>query len=451
MGKRFWIFTSDHSGLPLAVRLQDEGYNVVLVMIRPEEREGKWQPPKDAKEAKTFADRVRYLDKNGKGLVEKMWSVNAMPKIGRNDYVIWDQIFGYQLSESLHKRGIKVFGGLEIGYVLETQRQKTLSLLGKMGFDLPYQKTFGKNSVEKAIQFLEKEDNERLYVLKSNNPACVTYVADYTNDELIQKFNAEKNLIDKDDFILQERVDGIEYNIETLYVNGKPVMCNIDLEEKRKFNNESKCQIGCAWDQVWILPVDHPLRERINKPFDQFCAKYINTGLLDVSVIHVPKEDKIYALEVCGSRFGYNQIYTLLELLTIPIGEYFASILDGKFTSDIGDKVFSNEFGTSLRVMNDECVSDSPITFPKELKKHYWIWDYAKRGGQLLTVGTSQGEALGIITASADTPEGSFAKIREYYRKLYMTSLYARDDYQDDETITLPLARYHELKKLDII
>jgi hypothetical protein len=101
--------------------------------------------------------------------------------------------------------------------------------------------------------------------------------------------------------------------------------------------------------------------------------------------------------------------------------------------------------------MNDGEVKDSPIAFPKELKEHYWIWDCWSRNSELLTTGGEHGDALGIITANADTPEGAFAKIRTYYNKLYMTSLWARDDYQDDETITLPLARYHELKKLNFI
>jgi hypothetical protein len=233
--------------------------------------------------------------------------------------------------------------------------------------------------------------------------------------------------------------------------NGKPIMCQINLEEKRKFNNTSKQQIGCSYDLVWTLPIDHQLRELINEPLDAFAKKYFSTGLIDLSVIHAPKDKKVYALECCGSRFGYNQLYTSLCLLNIPIGEFFKLFMDGKYNGDIGTKVFKQEFAASLRVLNDGGVSDSPIIYPKELKDKYWFWDCWKKNGKLLTTGGKHGEEMAIITDHADTPEGAFSKVRELYNQMYMTSLWARDDYQDDETITLPLARYHELKKLGFL
>ena len=50
---RFWMFTADHSGLPMAIRLAEEGHDVTLALIRPEERTGKWEKPKDQKEVKS--------------------------------------------------------------------------------------------------------------------------------------------------------------------------------------------------------------------------------------------------------------------------------------------------------------------------------------------------------------------------------------------------------------
>jgi hypothetical protein len=85
--KRFFIFTADHSGLPLAVRLKQEGYEVFLVLVPPEDRDGEHKRPKNSKEVKDNAETVAYLRKNGNGLVDKMWAAEAMRKICPRDYV----------------------------------------------------------------------------------------------------------------------------------------------------------------------------------------------------------------------------------------------------------------------------------------------------------------------------------------------------------------------------
>ena len=448
---KFWVFTACMSGLPLATRLKEEGNQVTLVMLRPEEKKGKWTPPKDAKEAKKQQERIDYLNKCGNGLVDKMWAAQAITKIRKNDYVIFDQLWGFNYGEALYRNGYKVLGGTKVGHTLESERQKTLNLLKKVGFDLPEQKKFGPKSSEAAIKFLESVNDEKLYVLKHDDGNVVTQCAEDTNDEIINKIQSEKSDIDSDGFLLQERVKGIEYNIETYYCKGSPVFCNIDLEQKQKYNSSSTVQVGCSNDLVWVLPLNHQLRELCNKPLDAFAKDYIHTGMLDVSVIHDHKENKIYALEVCGVRFGYNQIFTLFELLKVPMGKFFADFLDEKYSGDVKDKIFESEYSASLRVFNDGNSADNPISFPKEEEKHYWLWDVAKVGGKLLTVGGPDGESPGIITAHADSPEGAFAKIRELYDVMHLSTLWCNDQYQDDEDVGSVLYRFHSLRKLKFI
>jgi hypothetical protein len=448
---KFWVFTACHSGLPLAIRLKDEGHDVTVALIRPQERNGSWEKPKNAKEEQANRERIEYLQKNGSGILPSMWAVEAMKKIGKQDYVIFDQIYGWQFGDALYQRGCKVLGGAGVGYKLETERQDTLQMFKKMGFDLPMQKKFGSGSSEAVIQFLEAQQDKKLFVLKSDNPSVVTQVAEDSNEELIQKIKTEQKGVDSDSVLLQERVDGLEYNIETYYCQGRPVFCDIDIEEKRKYNSSSQVQVGCAYDLVWLLPLDHPLRIRLNKPFDKFAREWIGTGMLDISVIHNQKEDKVYPLEVCGCRFGYNQIYTLMELLTVPVSRFFMDLLDGRYTGDISSKIFAPEFGASLRIFNDESTGEAPMTFPRELKNHYWLWDVHRKNGKLITTGGKMGESPGIITAHADTPEGAYAKIREYYRKFNLTTLWARDDYQDDDELGSPLYRYHQMDKLGLL
>ena len=94
-------------------------------------------------------------------------------------------------------------------------------------------------------------------------------------------------------------------------------------------------------------------------------------------------------------------------------------------------------------------TSLSPI--PEELKNNFWIWDAHKDGDDLLTTGGECGDSLGIITATGENPEGALAKLRDYYFKLFMPTKWARDRFDEDDDKNLPLARYHEMRRLDLI
>jgi hypothetical protein len=224
----------------------------------------------------------------------------------------------------------------------------------------------------------------------------------------------------------------------------------MDLEEKRKYNNSSQCQVGCASDLIWTIPLDHKLRETILAPMDVLACK-AGLSRIDLSVIHVPKEDKIYPLEMCGDRFGYNAIYTLLETLNVPVGEFLMDWMDGRYKQDMSEELFSGDFGASVRVMNDNCAPDVPIDFPKEDKDHYWMWDFYKKSGKLLTVGGSAGESPGIITGSGGNPEGAFAQVREYYRRFHMSTAWLNDYFQSDDDSGAVLYRYHAMKQVNLL
>ncbi len=447
----FFIFTADHSGLPLADEFISKGEQATMVLIRPEERSGKWENPKTSEEKKKNEERVKYLNKNGNGLVEKIWAPQAMKRIGKGDYVIFDQIYGWQYGETLHGRGIKVLGGSKVGYLLETERRDTLAMLKKLGMDVPLQKYFGPKSAQKGVEFLKNSKDEMLFVFKSDNPKIQTQVAYDSNDELIQKLEAERKDIDGDGFLLQQKVEGCEFAVETWYSNGTPIFANVDVEAKKKYNEMSEVQTGCAFGLTWPIPVDHPLRERVNAPLDKFAVKFIGTGLLDLSVIYDHKEDKMWALEMCGSRLPYNSFYALMALLNIPLGEFFANYLDGKYTADIGQELFEDRFAASLRVFNDESTAGQRITIPDDYRHHFYLWDCHRKGKDLLTTGGTLGESLGIITAKGDNPEGAFANIREYFFKLNVATKWARSDFQEDDEPTLPLNRYHMMKRLELI
>ena len=447
-----YVVSADHSGLCLAKRFQDEGHGGALVLIRPERRKGKLIVPKTAEEKKENQERLDYLTQNGNGVVRKMWIDDALKVITRQDKVIFDQLYGWNYGEALFKRGVPVLGGAKIGYTLETERLQTLNLLKKMGFDIPPYKSFGPGSSKKGIEFLKAVKDNKLYVLKSDCPTVETYVAHENNDELIIKLTAEHKEIDADGFLLQEKKPGIEMAVETWYYRGKPILSNVDLEAKKLYNRRDEPQCGCSFNLLWTLPVNHSLRTKLNGPMDGFVKQHIGTGLMDISVIYDPHDDKYWVLEVCGSRFAYNAFYTLMALCNMPLGEFFIKYLSGEFKGDIGEKVFGDRFSGSMRVFNHEHSKNQHIHFAKpEYKEHYWIWDCFKRGGDLLTTGGPRGDSVGIVTGTGENPEGVMANVAKYYDALYMPTKFGRSDIELDDELTLPLARYHAMVAAKLI
>jgi len=446
---KFIIFTNEYSGLPLGLRLQEEGHTVLMALIEPQMAEEKYQLPKDKEAKEKEKKQIEYLKLNGTGLIKREWAKQVTNYLNQKNlqdetYIIFDQIYGFRYSEILRKKGYKVWGGTRLGYQLEHEREKTLLLLSRLGINVPRKKEFPVNSADQGIEFLKQIQDRILFAFKSDNPDIITLVAEETNNELIKKIEAEREGINKDRFILQEKIEGIEVNCETLYVRGKPIMANVDLEAKKKYNEMSEVQTGCAFDLVWTVPINSLVRKESNAPLDEFFAKNLGTGVLDLSFIYDPVNKKSYALEVCGSRFGYNQLYTLLATLKIPIGEYFAKILDGEYQEEITN-LFEG-FGASIRIFNDGEQRDQKISWLTEINKDVWLWDGYKKEGKLMTAGN---ESTGILTAKSETPEGAFAKVREHFDKFHMPTKWVRSDFQIVEP-DLPLWRYRQLKKLKL-
>jgi hypothetical protein len=446
--KQFFVVTADHSGLPLALRLKDEGYPVTLLLVRPELADGRPKQPKDAKEREAFQKKRDYLQKNGSGLVPKAWLDKAWSAIARLDknltYVIFDQIYGWQFGEALRRQGFKVLGGTKLGYELETERNKTLRLYASLDLDVPLQKEFGPRSAQKGIEFLKQQGDKMLFVFKSDNPKVVTQVAYESNEELIQKIEAERKDIDADGFILQQKVEGIELAVEEWLYEEKPVFANVDLEAKKKYNEMSEVQTGCSFQITVPISISHPLRQYTLGLMDKLARK-IRFGFLDISVIYVPQEDKFYALEQCGNRPAYNSFYTILALCKISVGELLSAYMDGEFPDGAFD---TQQTGVSQRVFNDDKTPDQRIDFPVELRKNVWLWDVYEKDGDLYTTGD---EAVGILTAVGENPESAFAKVREYFHKFHMPTKWARDDFDEEDEPGLPLYRYHALKKLNLL
>ena len=69
--KNFIIVTNEFSGMPLTLRLQEEGHRVIMGLIEPEMVEEKYEPPKDKKDKEKEKKQIEYLKLNGTGLIKR--------------------------------------------------------------------------------------------------------------------------------------------------------------------------------------------------------------------------------------------------------------------------------------------------------------------------------------------------------------------------------------------
>jgi len=310
--KKFIIATADYSGYGFTKIITEEGYDALLAFKYLDEAE-----PKD----------IEVYEKIGEGVIEKVPLDDLMDKRYqfRDWYWIFDQNYLPEESEKLKKEGFKVLGGGKLSHQLENDRKLGADVVKKYGFALPETKEF--SSIEEGLAFLD-ENPEKAYVYKPDGrtEAHTTYVPDNEDDEEAHEelYRYMESLTEDETYILQERVKGVEANIEVWFYKGKPYFALCDLESKRKYSKDEGELVGCAQDIVFTIPLNCKLvSETIGKLFP-FYESFKYTGFSDATVII--SDHKIYFLEFCN-RFGYNCHPNLfLNLAIDPLGEILSLI-----------------------------------------------------------------------------------------------------------------------------
>ena len=267
--KNYIIITCDFSGLGLALdkRLED---SKVLIAYKGEEDD----------------EKIDCLELEGKGLVETA----PLEKVFKNRdkfrdwYWIFDSNHNWEFGKQLRAEGFKVFGGTEFTYKLEEDREFGLNFAEENGLISPLMKSF--TSVEEGIRFLE-ENEDKAFVYKPNNQDCA-YTTVPTSDDPISANIEIRRLIKSlgfTDYILQEKVKGIEVNTEVWFSNGQPLVAFCDLENKLAHNGDKGNPSGCMFDIAWEVPIDSPIIQMtVGKMFNDL--RDINyTGFADCNAI----------------------------------------------------------------------------------------------------------------------------------------------------------------------
>jgi phosphoribosylamine-glycine ligase len=419
---RFVIATSHFAGLGMALRLQDEGHDVLVAFAGTADRR--------------LEDRYLLV---GNGLVAKrpLADVIRDRATWRYAYWIWDENHSVVENETLRTEGYRVLGGGRYPDMMEHDRDACLRFVGEYGLRPPPSTRFERP--EDAVHLLEAQPNVAFVYKPDAGETHETWVPQSedpseANRELRQHL---RTLTNGAPFVLQERKDGVETNVEVWFTNGTPVFAFMTLESKRKLTGDLGDFVGCTFDLAFVIPVEsRAVQESVGRLFPAY-AEMRYTGFGDANFI--VGRDGIWFFEKC-ERFGYTAHPHLLWTLNrAPLAETHASLADGELTPN-----FAPGFGASVTLYMDHPAPGKAVQYPDTVASNLYFIDVYEDGGQLLTAGY-YGEALLIACAFGYTIPTAWEAVLEVAGQVKFPGRSYRLDGAGTDFPSSPLRRYEAL------
>jgi len=357
------LISKTGDALALLGRLADEGNGVSF-----------WVKDKKAKDS--------Y-----KGMLPQVDSWNS--KLSSKDTIILLDMVGFgAIADNLKKNGFKVYGGGKLNDSLELNREFGMKIARSSGLKVPKWERF--NSFDKAKDFVA--DNEKSFVFKpqNNQSPAFTYVSSDGEDmvEMLAYFGSIWS--GKVDFILQEKIEGVEVSIERFYLDGEPVpnTLNSTLECKKFLEGDKGVNTGCMGSVVrfWKKPNPKLYKLTLQKA-EPFLKRFKYSGPLDCNCIICEKDKMPYFLE-WTARFGYNALSALCEGLNQDVGSFIEGILNGGVSKPSYD--WLGAVRVSIPPYPSELGADKSANKPIrgiDDMEHIWLLDVKYQNGRLLSAG----------------------------------------------------------------
>lgn len=367
----FVVVTKDMSGLGWAKKLQEEGERVVLA----------------TKNMEKTPELKKAFELVGKGWVPRTTLEEAMKTLQLpHVYWIFDSNHFGKEADQLRAKGQKVFGTSELSAKMEYDRAYGVEVATKYGLSSPETEEF--STVEEGLKFLEANP-AKAYVFKpdASEFGYLTFVPfrERASDANRELYFYLKHVTFDGTYILQERKQGVEVNVELWLHEGKPFQALVTLESKRKGERDTGEMAGCAADIDFIIPLDSPLIDATIGKLLPFYAEKKVTGFVDVNVII--GDNEVWFLEVCN-RFGYSSHpNTFINLALDGFGNIMADWMDGK-VAKMGEK-FRKGYGASISLFIDHERPGLPLYLDKHHDHHFYPYDGYKDGEDLLLAGYS--------------------------------------------------------------
>ncbi|HEY6049922.1 MAG TPA: hypothetical protein VIZ58_01640, partial [Thermoanaerobaculia bacterium] len=314
-------------------------------------------------------------------------------------------------------------------------------------FGLQPPPSFAFTDAAPAIDLCRKTP-ETAYVLKPDKAANFETFLPESDDpreasEELQAHLAARN--PQSGFILQERKDGVEANVEVWFDRGQPKFAFAALECKRKHALDLGPLVGCAFDFVFTAPLgSRAVSDSVGKLFPAY-REMGYTGFADANII--AGKDGVWFLEKC-ERLGYNAHPNLFfNLSRRPVGEVFASLIEGRFEPD-----FAEGFGASLTMWTKEGISaGEAVLYPEKLERQIYFYDVFRGGGRTRIAGFDPEGAVLIVTAHGYTIPTAWEAVAKSAAEIRFPYRHYRPDGDQTNYASSPVRRYEALKAMGYV
>jgi hypothetical protein len=424
---RFIIATRHFSGLGFAMRLLTEGHEVLMAAEDIDDRR--------------LAPRQELL---GQGIVERrpIAEVMAARERHRDAYWVWDENHSVDANECLRSEGFRVLGGGRYPDTMEHDRDACLRHVAEFGVLPPPSRAFVDPA--DALRFVE-ENAQTAYVYKPDEGETHETWLPQSTDAV--EANAElrhhlRSLRSPGPFVLQERKDGIETNVEVWFVEGVPRFAFMTIESKKRLTADLGNLAGCAFDFAFVIPLEsRAVADSVGKLYPAY-ERMRYTGFGDANFI--ASRDGVWFFEKC-ERFGYNAHPNLFwNLNRAPLGETFAALVDGGFEPD-----FAPGFGATCSMYMDHPIPGGALYFPESIASNLYFMDVYREGEILLTAGYN--DAVAIACGYGYTIETAWESAIAGAWQVRFPGRSFRVDGAGVDFPSSPLRRYEALRAMNYI
>jgi len=424
-----YIFTAMGEMAGLAIALARRRYPVRLAIVDDLETlsaEG-LRPFDKVESQRTRQKRLALAD----GLVEKIEAKDAVRSILRSRNkskigVLFDMNYLFRYASVLADTGVRGHFPTAWDARMELDRAAAKSFVSEFydGIQETPRREF--KSVAEAADFIRESD--RIWVIKPNSADATTYVPrsndiSVAQEEVLGALERNKKDYESEGFVLEEKlIDMVEITPERLYVDGQVVWEVIDIETKELGSGGIGPTVGCAQDLVFRLDklgrkLGRQIQEIAFPPVvDEMARRRGGIFLWDASLYLTP--EGVYFGEFCPNRFGYNSLYTEIELSGLDVDDFVEGLFSGRVEMMDG-------YGASVRLFGlareeDGSFSESHGVIPFE--DGYWWLSVKDDGGiRLADVGDRGSVALdvGVVTGYGKSFEDA---VDEVYRRVTRVS-----------------------------
>ena len=418
------FFSSDGIGFPVAEKLVNEGNNVIVAYVQDlEDIDGDDEEPEVKRRRLSLYDGI--LDKQDSRIV-----LNRMERIkNKEEWIVWFDFNALApIAENVLDMGFTkgLFPTLD-DLELEKDRDLAKEIVKENYKDLNVAEVHDFKKADDGVQFLN--ETEGLWVLKGNGDSAKTIVP-WNNDPelakqiLIDALEAHASDYEDGGFILEEKiVDGYELTPQIVFLDGKVVFTDIDIENKPVCAGNCSVQTGA----MQTLVVKTKLSDKINKiAFPKWIYERAkeHTGLFVFDAGLICKDDRYYFTEFCSQRFGYDSWFVELTMAG-SCTDFFRNLFDGK-------NPLKDNFGIATRGMNlhkddkERRVLEG-VSIVSNAPENTWIFECKKENGR--TVCTGGGWDLVVFTGSADSLNKASKIAHETSEQFAFEDLYMRPEF----------------------